>query len=183
MRNACKRPGERRVSSADVDPHAPRAEPRHARTPAPASPAPPDGDARGRARARASRRSGRPRRTSGCGHGWTASAPTISRGRSRGDTSSRRRSCAARCTSSALVTTSRTPGSIGNDASAELQRQLSALGEEADLEAEGERLAALAAERPRVATGAARGARPAEAGYRGPHGPGSSGSRSPRAPG
>jgi hypothetical protein len=31
----------------------------------------------------------------------------------------------------------------------ELQRQLSALGEEADLEAEGERLAALAAERPR----------------------------------
>ena len=33
---------------------------------------------------------------------------------------------------------------------AELQRQLSALGEEADLEAEAERLAALAAERPRA---------------------------------
>ena len=50
----------------------------------------------------------------------------------------------------------------------ELQRQLSALGEEADLEAEGERLAALAAERPRARPELLARARPAEAGDRGP---------------
>ena len=66
---------------------------------------------------------------------------------------------------------------------AELQRQLAALGEEADFADDGERLARFAAERPRSRPELLALARQAQAPHRGPSRPGSSGTGSRRTPG
>ena len=178
--NACKRGADYRRARAY--PHPPGAESRDARAPAPASAAPAVGDAGRRAR----------RGAPGAVAALAVHRPVVAPRRVRAGTSSCRAVARRRVVKATLMRTTlhlvsaadylAYAGIYRERRIGELQRQLAALGEEADFEADGERLAAFAAEAAADTTRAPRAARSAEAPHRGASAVARPGTGSPRTP-